>query len=238
MAVLLGGVLTCTLEFLEYIIPAAVLLLCLHHFFSIPSHVFRKLLHLAAFTCLVEMMWAAEVWYQASLTALLFAAAVYPILCILENQPWFGGLFVQKEPGEVKKSLLLLFVMDAVLVAVCWGIFDLPWVAATAIRMWGSGDGAAALVGHRFGKHHVSLPLADPKKTWEGSGAMVIVSTAVGTVAMLVTTEMPWYRCLLFALAASVPGAYTELISRKGNDTVTVPAVDTGVLLALAFLWR
>ena len=144
MAVLLRGVLACTLEFLEYIIPAAVLLLCLHHFFRIPSHVFRKLLHLAAFTCLVEMMWAAEVWYQASLTVLLFAAAVYPILCALENRPWFGGLFVQKEPGEVKKSLLLLFVMDAVLVAVCWGIFDLPWVAAAAILMWDSGDGAAA----------------------------------------------------------------------------------------------
>lgn len=44
---LLHGVLACTLEFLEYIIPAAVILLCLHHFFKIPSHVFRKLLHLA-----------------------------------------------------------------------------------------------------------------------------------------------------------------------------------------------
>lgn len=53
-----------------------------------------------------------------SVTALLFAAVVYPILCALENRPWFAGLFVQKGPGEVKKSLLLLFVMDAALVAV------------------------------------------------------------------------------------------------------------------------
>ena len=85
--------LACTLEFLEYIVPAAILLLCLHHFFNIPSHVFRKLLHLAAFTCLVEMMWAAEAWYQASLTAVLFAAVVYPILRALENRTWFSGLY-------------------------------------------------------------------------------------------------------------------------------------------------
>ena len=142
---LLHGVLACTLEFLEYIIPAAVILLCLHHFFKISSHVFRKLLHLAAFTCLVEMMWAAEEWYQASLTALLFATVVYPILCALEGQPWFGGLFVQKGPGEVKKSLLLLFVMDAVLAAVCWadsacpGRWPLPSSCGglgTARRRW------------------------------------------------------------------------------------------------------
>ena len=233
---LLYGVLGCTLEFLEYIVPAAIILLCLHHFFKIPSHVFRKLLHLAAFTCLVEMMWAAKEWYQASLTALLFAAVVYPILCALEGQPWFAGLFVQKGPGEVKKSLLLLFAMDAALVAVCWGGFGLPWVAAASILMWGTGDGAAALAGHRFGKHHVKLPLADTKKTWEGSAAMAGVSALVGTASMLVMTNMPWYQCLLFALATSIFGAYTELISKSGSDTVTVPVVNTAVLLTLHFV--
>ena len=104
--------------------------------------------------------------------------------------------------------------------------------------MWGSGDGAAALVGHRFGKHHVRLPLADEKKTWEGSGAMLTVSAVVGTAAMLILTVQPWYSCLLMALAASIFGAYTELISRGGDDTVTVPVVNTAVLLTFHFLLR
>lgn len=34
---------------------------------------------------------------------------------------------------------------------------SLPWAAA------------AALVGYRFGKHHVKRPLADLKKAWQGS---------------------------------------------------------------------
>ena len=114
----------------------------------------------------------------------------------------------------------------------------MPWLAVAAILMWGSGDGAAALVGHRFGKHHVHLPLADPKKTWEGSAAMMGVSTAVGAAAMLLLTAMPWWRCLLMALIASVFGTYTELISRDGDDTVTVPVVNAAALLALHVLLR
>ncbi|MDE6589401.1 MAG: phosphatidate cytidylyltransferase, partial [Oscillospiraceae bacterium] len=96
----------------------------------------------------------------------------------------------------------------------------------TAILMWGSGDGAAALVGHRFGKHHIKLPLADRKKTWEGSGAMAAVSAVVGTASLLILTALPWHCCLLMALAASIFGAYTELISWGGDDTVTVPVVN------------
>lgn len=180
-------------------------------------------------------MWRADSWQAASLTLTLFAAIVYPALCLCERWQGYGGLFVEKKQGEIKKSLLLLFLTDAALVALCWGGFGLPWAAVTAILMWGSGDGAAAPAGHRFGKHHVSLPLADTKKTWEGSAAMVLVSAAVGTAAMLVLTAMPWWQCLLFALAAAIPGAYTELISRNGDDTVTVPVVDTAVLLALHF---
>ena len=153
-------------------------------------------------------------------------------------QSWRGydQLFVQKKPGEIKRSLLLLFLSEAALVAVCWGLFGLPHVAVTAILMWGTGDGAAALVGQRFGKHHVRLPLADPKKTWEGSGAMAGVSAAVGTVCLTLTSAAPWYARLPAVLATALLGAYTELISRGGDDTVTVPVVNAAALLVFHFL--
>ena len=77
------------------------------------------------------------------------------------------------------------------------------------------------------------LPLADPKKTWEGSVAMAAVSTVVGTAVMLVLTSIPWYCCLLTALTASLFGAYTELISRNGDDTITVPVINVTVILLL-----
>lgn len=233
---LILAALKCFGEYLLFIVPAALVLIALHFAAHIPKVVFRKLLHLPAFCSAAVVVWRADCWQAASLTLALFAAIVYPALHLCERWQGYGGLFVEKKPGEIKKSLLLLFLTDAALVALCWGAFDLPWAAVTAILMWGSGDGAAALAGHRFGKHHVHLPLADPKKTWEGSAAMVFVSALVGTVSMLVMTAMPWYQCLLFALVAAIPGAYTELISRGGNDTVTVPVANTAVLLGISLL--
>ena len=232
------SVLRCFGEYLLFIVPAALILLVLNFTLDIPRVVFRKLLHLPAFCSAAVVVWRADCWQTASLTLVLFAVIVYPVLWLCQGWSGYDRLFIQKKPGEIKRSLLLLFLCDAALVALCWGAFDLPWAAVAAILMWGSGDGAAALVGHRFGKHHVRLPLADEKKTWEGSGAMLAVSTVVGTAAMLILTVQPWYRCLLMALAASIFGAYTELISRGGDDTVTVPVVNTAVLLTLHFLLR
>ena len=232
------SVLRCFGEYLLFIVPAALILLVLNFTLDIPRVVFRKLLHLPAFCSAAVIVWRADCWQTASLTLVLFAVIVYPVLWLCQGWSGYDRLFIQKKPGEIKRSLLLLFLCDAALVALCWGVFDLPWVAVTAILMWGSGDGAAALVGNRFGKHHVRLPLADEKKTWEGSGAMLAVSAVVGMAAMLILTVQPWYRCLLMALAASIFGAYTELISRGGDDTVTVPVVNTAVLLTLHFLLR
>lgn len=231
---LAASVLRCLGEYLLFIVPAASLLLLLRFTVNIPQVVFRKLLHLPAFCSAAVVVWRADSWQTASLTLVLFAVIVYPILCLCQRWKDYDDLFIQKAPGEIKKSLLLLFLTDAALVALCWGGFDLPWVAVAGILMWGSGDGAAALSGHRFGRHPIKLPLADLRKTWEGTGAMIVVSTIVGTAMMLTLMAMPWYQCLLFALAASVPGAYTELISRNGDDTVTVPVVNTAVLLVLA----
>lgn len=63
---------------------------------------------------------------------------------------------------------------------------------------------------------------------------MAMVSAVVGTTVMLLA-GLPWHRSFLIALITSLFGAYTELISRNGNDTVTVPVVNVAVMLALHF---
>lgn len=78
--------------------------------------------------------------------------------------------------GRRHKNRTVGLVTGALLVAVAWGIFDKPLIAATSILMWGAGDGAAALIGIPFGKHKVKFKPADGKKSWEGSAAMLTVS--------------------------------------------------------------
>ena len=232
-----ASVLRCLGEYLLFILPAALVVVGLDHVLRIPRVVFRKVLHLLAFSSAAIIVWRADGWQTASLTMVVFAAVVYPVLLLFESRKGYSQLFVQKEPGEVKRSLLLLFLTDAALVAITWGIFDLPHIAVVSILMWGSGDGVAALIGSRFGKHHVRVKFADPKKTWEGSLSMAATATIVGTVSMLLMTTIPWHLCLAHTLIASLFGAYAELVSHHGDDTVTVPVAHAIVLLALHLLF-
>ena len=231
---LLWQVLECFEWYLVYLAGWLTVLLTARYFLSIPKELWRKLLHLVAYTSSLFMMFESQDWLTSTVCCLVFAAVVYPILHYAERWKGYADLFNQRHPGEVKKSLLLLFCTHAILIAVCWGWLGKAYVAVTAILMWGVGDTAAALIGKRFGRHHVRLPLADPRKTWEGSAAMMITAFTTGFIALLLLSPLEWYICLDYAAIAALTAAYVELISHGGNDTVTVPAATALILFVLS----
>ena len=233
---LLRRMLSCFDQYLIYLAACLAVLLTARHFFSIPKEVWRKCLHLVAYTSSLFMMLVSRDWLTACVCCLVFAGVVYPILHYAERWKGYPALFNQRHPGEVKKSLLLLFCSHAALIAICWGLIGKPYIAVTSILMWGVGDTAAALIGKRMGKHHVHLPLADSHKTWEGSAAMMVSAFAVGFLSMMLTSPLSWSVCLAHALIAAPVAAYTELISHDGNDTVTVASACAVVLAVLGSL--
>ena len=123
--------------------------------------------------------------------------------------------------------------MFAVLIAVSWGVFDKPHLAAAAILMWGTGDAAAALVGIPHGKHKVRSRFTDGRKSWEGSLAMLAVSFLSGMIVLTAARKMPLPGALLSAGLGALLGTATELFSPSEYDTVTVPAIIAAVLLLL-----
>lgn len=228
----------CFGKYMLFIIPAAVVLLTVKLVLKPQRVLFRKLLHGAAFLSPVVIMLLTDNWLAAALTLVLFAAIVYPVLAFAERFKGFSELLTEKKQGEIKKSLLLMFLSAAAIVTMFWGIFGEMYIASAGILMWGFGDAAAALIGKRFGKHKTGVMLSDPVKTWEGTGAMCALSFIVGTAALIIMSGAPWYYCLAAAAVTSVCGAYTELISKGGNDTVTVPTVNCAVLLLLHLIFR
>jgi len=229
----LWKVLECFDWYLVYLAGWLTVLMLARRFIAISKELWRKLLHLVAYTSSLFMMFESNDWLTAAVCCLLFAAVVYPILHYAERWKGYAGLFNQRHPGEVKKSLLLLFFTHATLIALCWGWLNKPYIAVTSILMWGVGDTAAALIGKRLGRNHVHLPFADSRKTWEGSTAMMITAFAAGFIALLIASPLEWYICLAYSAISAPAAAYVELISRGGNDTVTVP---TGTALILALL--
>ena len=235
---LIRGIASCMLEFSEYVFFEALVLIIVYIVFpKLPKYIFRKLLHMVAFSSLVEMTMEAEEWYIASLTALLFAALIFPVLQALENYEWYRGLFVEKKRGEVKKSLVLLFGMYALLVALSWGLLEKRYIAVTAVLMWGVGDGAAAIFGRTFGRHKTGLRHADKNKTWEGTTAMLVFAFLAGAAGMLIAGVGEWWRIVFYPLIAAPFAACTELVTKNGDDTVTVPLVTAAVITALSFIF-
>ena len=209
------------------------ILLPIRFFTRIPSYIFRKLLHIVAFSGVSLMILLAGCWQAAAITSGLLALALYPILSAVEKKPWFGKLLAQKSQGEIKRSMLLLFIMFTMVTIVARGIFGKPQTAAAAIIMWGAGDAAAALVGIPLGKHKVRCRLANGKKSWEGSLAMLVVSFTVGLLVLLLSKNTGVPNALLLAGAGALAGTAAELFSPSEYDTVTVPVVILAVLLVL-----
>ena len=165
----------------------------------------------------------------AALTSVIIAALIYPLLVLVENEKWYGRFFVQKSPGEIKRSLLMLFFMFAAVIAVACGGFGKPHIAAAAILMWGMGDASAALVGIPYGRHRIKTRYAS--KSWEGTLAMFAAAFLFGTIVLHFSGGLEIGRAALAAFPAAAAGAATELFSPSEWDTVTVPVVILIVLL-------
>ena len=91
------------------------------------------------------------------------------------------------------------------------------------------GDGFAALIGKRFGKH--SYELWGMKKSWEGSSAMAIISFSVCAIILLATIGNLW-QIWLISLIVGLSAAGLEAFSKFGIDNLTVPVLSG----AIAFL--
>ena len=230
------GVLHCAGTLVAYIVPCVTVLVPIRMLTKVPSFVFRKMLHIVALTCVSLMILAARSWQAAALTSVLIAVAIYPLLQATEHSAWYPRLFVEKNPGEIKRSLLMLFFMFAAVISVCWGAFGQPRLAATAILMWGLGDAAAALVGIPLGRHKVRSRLTDGKKSWEGSAAMFVTSFSCGLAMLLLAQGMPTARALVCAAIGALLGTATELCSPSEYDTVTVPTAIAATLILLSYV--
>ncbi|MCD7820348.1 MAG: sulfite exporter TauE/SafE family protein, partial [Lachnospiraceae bacterium] len=141
---LLRGLIHTTGILLLFLFAAVCAALLAFRFLHVNGEHRRKVLHTIAFLLVIVLVLASEHWYIPALLSLLFAAVIYPILRVFEKQPVYASLFQERASGEVRKSLLLLFGMAAVLIALFWGIFDSELTVVSSVLAWGIGDEAAA----------------------------------------------------------------------------------------------
>lgn len=187
------------------------------------AEVIRKVVHMGTGNVILIAWWLKiPLWVGVSASILFSAIALVSYYVpILPNINSIG-----------RKSFGTFFyaVSIGVLVAWFWSI-NLPQYAALGILVMTWGDGLAALIGRRFGRH--TYKLWDMQKSWEGSGTMALVSYAVSFSILLGTVGNVW-QIWLISLAVSLVATGLEAFSKFGIDNLTVPIGSAAIAFFLS----
>ncbi len=224
--------------YVGYIVLLAAVLIVIRFTTKVPDYIFRKLLHFVAFTSIIPLVLATDIWWISDAVELFFLILVIIGLRFFERFSFYKGLFVEKAKHEVIISFISLFGLMTVLIAVFWGWLghEHLYIAVGAIMAWGPGDAAAAIVGRLHGNHKLQGKYIEGVKSAEGSIAMAITSFVCLLPVLLTMSVLPWYAALMVSAVIAPIASLTELFTKKGWDTITVPVV-SALLLSVTLIW-
>ncbi len=167
-----------------------------------------------------------------------FLILVIVALRFFEKFSFYKKLFVEKAKHEVIISFITLFSLMALMLAIFWGGLgaEQKYIVIAAIMAWGPGDAVAAIVGKNFGKHKLQGKMIEGIKSVEGSVGMAITTFVCVFPILLLMSHHPWYISLAFSIVIAPIASLTELFTKKGWDTITVPIV-SALVLCLSLIW-
>lgn len=179
----------------------------------------RKFIHIG-----VSNWWIlAMIFFEGSQG--VWYAIVPPITFIILNYLSYRLNLVKAMERGGKGNLGTVYfpISLLILVILSFGVFNNPYIGAMGILILGYGDGLAAVIGKKYGKH----PLAFGKSV-EGTVTMFIASLIV---AVVITSMLyPILLAILISLGVALVAALVELYTPKGLDNLSVP-----LLVSLVF---
>lgn len=209
----------------------------LRRFVAVPREMFRKTLHIIVIGSIFILTYVIETWWVSVIASIVFVAMVFPILMFAERMPGYSELLIERKKGEIKKSLVVVFTMFSVLIFVLWGLLGEKYLVIASVFAWGFGDAAAALVGKRFGRHHIEGRLVEGRKSLEGTLAMAVVSFVSVLIVFYINGSLEWQIYIPISAVTAVVCAVVELYTKNGMDTLTCPLSAALTMILLLHLW-
>ncbi|MDB9373096.1 diacylglycerol/polyprenol kinase family protein [Nodularia sphaerocarpa] len=178
----------------------------------------RKIVHIGTGN-VIMLAWWLDVPASLGITASIVASA---ITLLSYRFPLLPGI---NSVGRQSLGTFFYAVSMGILVAWFWHI-EQPQYAAIGIMVMAWGDGLAALIGQRFGKHKYQVFGA--QKSWEGSLTMALVSFIISS-GILLSVEGNLWQTWVVSLAIALAATSLEAISFLGIDNLTVPLGSAGL---------
>ncbi|AKG22668.1 diacylglycerol/polyprenol kinase family protein [Calothrix sp. 336/3] len=196
------------------------------HFAKAEPEILRKIVHIGTGNVILIAWWLdipAYVGIAASVLAGVVTLLSYrfPLLPI-------------NSVGRRSLGTFFYAVSIGVLVA-CFWYLQQPQYAALGILVMAWGDGMAALIGQKLGKHKYQL--FGGNKSWEGSLTMVLVSFIICSLIFVGVQGNIWQTWVV-SLIVAIAATFLETVSFLGIDNLTVPLGSASLAFWLIQLTR
>lgn len=184
----------------------------LNRFTQTDPEISRKIVHIGTGNVIL-LAWWLEIPAWMGIAAAVLAGAIALISYFFPILPSVNSV------GRQSWGTFFYAVSIGVLIAWFWPL-QLPQYAALGILVMTWGDGLAATIGQRFGKH--TYQVWGIKKSWEGSLTMFLVSFFVSNLILLAVQGNIW-QTWIFAAVVALVATILEAFSKFGIDNLTVP---------------
>ena len=171
----------------------------------------RKIVHIGSGNVIL-LAWWFDISREVIVSAAIIAAAIAIISYMIPILPSIESV------GRKSFGTLFYAISIGVLTAFFWQ--NTPQYTAIGILIMAWGDGMAAIIGQRFGRHPYQI--GKITKSWEGSLAMAGASFIVTELILLLVEGNSWQILLVSAVVAII-ATIMEAFSKYGIDNLSVP---------------
>ena len=215
-----------------------IIFIPIRFFIKIPDYIFRKILHITAISMMSILIIIPTQWWISEIILGIITVGIITVLLIFESLKYYQDLFIEKGKHEILLSILMFFVLSAVLIAFFFGYRgnEHKYYVIIALLSWGLGDAAASVFGHLLGKHKVSGKFIEGIKSIEGSVACFLFAFVISLILLIVLMHYILWLALLESILIGVVVSLSELFTKKGMDNLTCPIAASIILFLFSLI--
>jgi phytol kinase len=182
-----------------------------------PEHV-RKVVHIGTGNVML-IAWLLQLPAWVGITSAVLAGIMTLISYRFPILPGVNSV------GRKSLGTFFYTVSIGILTAIFWQL-NLPHYGVIGILIMAWGDGFAAIIGQKYGKHPYII--LGNTKSWEGTFTMLLVSYTIVSIVLFSVQGNIWQTWIV-GIPVAIAATAVESIAQWGLDNLSVPLVSAGL---------
>jgi phytol kinase len=194
----------------------------LHRYTDTQPEQIRKVVHIGTGNVIL-IAWWLQLPAWVGITSGVLAAIIALISYRLPILPGVNSV------GRKSLGTFFYAVSIGILTAIFWNL-NLPYYGVIGVLIMAWGDGLAAIIGQKFGKHPYTI--FGNTKSWEGTLTMLLVSYTIVSIVLLGVHGNVWQTWVV-GIPVAIVATAIESIAQWGLDNLSVPLTSAGLAFAI-----